>query len=436
MHHRAWWIGGLWILLGCGVGEVTSDGSGSSSSGELRMRVVPGAITRLEWNGVDLFGGTGGYYVIGSCTGADDPNNNVVSSPSDGRTMHAPGSCPGAPFEMRVTGNNPIRVSITVGPLPADYQTLSVPMDLDKGKFDRFAFNGSGYEVGCAGTWSQRSGSGGTYASIPQPCVIPGHGNVGAARVVGVPAGRTGEATGPFATVRRTYLGGNARELIFYNHPYTNNVELGFPQGLRRGTQVSFEDEITVSDPGASPPAPSTCDPRAQPFPDWGVKNGQCLRSCGQLGGNWCEGGASCPSGTTVAGASYDCNVCCKSGGTTSGACDPRTQPFPGWGVKDGQCLRSCGQLGGNWCEGGSSCPSGTTVAGASYDCNVCCKSGGTSSGACDPRTQPFPDWGVKDGQCLRSCGQLGGTWCEGGTRCPSGLSVAGLSYDCPVCCG
>jgi hypothetical protein len=217
-----------------------------------RLRVVADdtGIQELWYDGVNLFSGVGGYYIIGSCTGADDANN-VTSGGSDGRTLRAPGSCPGAPFRMEISGTDPIRVSIEIGPLPVAYRTLSVPLDPVKTYFTEFSFDGASYEVGCGVSYSRRSGSGGRYDTIPTPCTIPGVGGVGVARVS--PAPGWGEITGPVATIRRTFLSGDAGELAFINHPGSNNIEPGFNPDFRStipaGTVVRLEEEIRVTAP-------------------------------------------------------------------------------------------------------------------------------------------------------------------------------------------
>lgn len=211
-------------------------------------------IQHLRYHGVDLFAGVGGYYIIGSCTGADDANNNVTSQGSDGHTLLAPGTCPGAPFSLAVTGSNPYHVTISVGPLPVAYRTLSVPFDPVKVFIEEFAFDGDGYQVGCGTSFSPRAGSGARYDSIPLPCTIPGVGGVGVARVRPPPT--WGEITGPVATVRRTFLAGSGEELAFINHPGTNNIELGFNSDfsttIPQGTVVTMEEEILVSSPGTT----------------------------------------------------------------------------------------------------------------------------------------------------------------------------------------
>jgi len=208
-------------------------------------------IQALDWRGTNLFEGVGGYYVIGSCTGADDPGNNVTTQGSDGHTMTSPGACPGAPFRMSISGTHPIVVSIDVGPLPADYRSLSVPLDPAKPLFDTFSFDGTRYEVGCGLSWSPRTGSTARFDSIPTPCVIPGLGGVGVARVDPPPA--WGEISGPGVRLRRVFRTGDGQELAFINHPGTNNIELGFnadfSRVIRAGTTVRLEEEIWVEPP-------------------------------------------------------------------------------------------------------------------------------------------------------------------------------------------
>ena len=212
-------------------------------------------IQRLERFGANLFEGVGGYYIIGSCTGADDANN-VTSQGSDGHTLRAPGSCPGAPFSLAVTGDNPYHVTISIGPLPAAYRTLSVPLDPRKDLLDAFAFAGSAYQVGCGTSFQPRSGSGAAFATIPTPCTIPNVGGVGLARVVPVPG--SGEIAGPLGTIRRRILSGDAKELDFFNHPGTNNIEVGFAdpfaQSIPAGTVVHLEELIELVDPAVVPP--------------------------------------------------------------------------------------------------------------------------------------------------------------------------------------
>ncbi|MFN3197214.1 MAG: DUF4214 domain-containing protein [Bradymonadia bacterium] len=215
-------------------------------------------------DGVDLFANVGGYYIIGSCGGPDDPGENVVSLGGDGRTLHAPGGCPGAPYRLTIEGDNPKRVTLEVGPMPVDYATLSVPLDPVRTLFTEFRISGDRYEVGCGASWDRRRGNGGAFDSIPQPCHIPNHGPVGAARTQ-VGPGYWAEISGPVARIRRTLVEGHIDELFFYNHPYTRNMEYSFGP-VRRGETVRMVEELAILPPGgAQAPAPEAPAPEAPP---------------------------------------------------------------------------------------------------------------------------------------------------------------------------
>jgi hypothetical protein len=68
------------------------------------------------------------------------------------------------------------------------------------------------------------------------------------------------------------------------------------------------QDSVTTSLSGAA----SVCSPTTQMAPDWGAKNGQCLRSCGALGGTQALADACSNHGLTDVGAAYDAPYCCK----------------------------------------------------------------------------------------------------------------------------
>ncbi len=203
--------------------------------------------------GVNLLGGTGGYYIIGSCSGADDPGQNVISTGATGGVLRAPGACPGAPYRIttRLTSPRSVHVSIQIGPLPVDYRTLSVPLDARKVYIETLRTSASTYEVGCGLSWTPQGGSELRFDAIPRPCEIPGAGFVGAARFVPLPS--WGEIAGPLGTIRRTFTAGDGRELIFFNHPGTNNMEVSFNPDfsavLTAGTIVRLEEDITVTPP-------------------------------------------------------------------------------------------------------------------------------------------------------------------------------------------
>ncbi|MBW2702036.1 MAG: hypothetical protein JRF33_14565 [Deltaproteobacteria bacterium] len=246
----------LFSFGACGTESGPEETDTTSLAQGLSVQYDATGIHSIDWEGTDVLAGVGGYYIIGSCTGADDENQNVISLGSDGHTLHSPGVCPGAPFSMQFSGTNPILVNISVGPLPVDYRALSVPFDPTMAYFDSFLISSSGYLVGCANTWTAVSGSGGLFSSIPQPCIIPGHGAVGIARISDPPPGWWGEISGSVVTVRRTILSGNIQEAVFVNHPYTHNMELTFhrepmtTQLLPAGSTYTLQEEISFREPG------------------------------------------------------------------------------------------------------------------------------------------------------------------------------------------
>ena len=174
---------------------------------------------------------------------------------------------------------------------------------------------------------------------------------------------------------------------------------------------------------------PPVCDPSTQPAPEWGFKDGQCLRACGPLGGTSAFETPCAENGKVDAGHAYDVAYCCKDG---QSACDPAKQPSPQWGAKNGQCLQACGVLGGTSAFETPCAQNGKVDAGPAYDVAYCCKDGASG---CDPASQPSPQWGMKDGQCLQACGGLGGTSAFVTPCAQNGKVDAGAAYDVAYCC-
>jgi hypothetical protein len=176
---------------------------------------------------------------------------------------------------------------------------------------------------------------------------------------------------------------------------------------------------------------PSACDPATQPSPQWGPKGGQCLPGCGTIGGTSAFESPCAQHGKVDAGAAYDVAYCCKDEGVPP-VCDPVTQPSPQWGVKNGQCLQACGLVGGTSAFVTPCDQNGKVDAGAAYDVAYCCKE---PPPVCDPATQPSPQWGVKNGQCLGCCGCIGGTKAFDSPCGAHGMADAGAAYDVAYCC-
>jgi hypothetical protein len=126
-----------------------------------------------------------------------------------------------------------------------------VPLDPTKRAITSLRASASSFTVGCGDGWTPRAGGEILFADIPTPCEIPGYGFVGAARFSPPPV--WGEITGPYGTMRRTMVTGAATELLFYNHPGTNNIELGFNLDsgapLAAGTTVTLEELLEVTPP-------------------------------------------------------------------------------------------------------------------------------------------------------------------------------------------
>ena len=113
----------------CGIETDSAERAPATLAQALTVQYDNTGIHYIDWEGTNILDGVGGYYIIGSCTGADDENQNVISLGSDGQTLHSPGVCPGAPFSFQFSGSFPLLVSISVGPLPVDYRSLSVTFD-------------------------------------------------------------------------------------------------------------------------------------------------------------------------------------------------------------------------------------------------------------------------------------------------------------------
>ena len=191
----------------------------------------------------------------------------------------------------------------------------------------------------------------------------------------------------------------------------------------------AYDVDYCCFDPQPAPPP--ACDPATQPAPQWGYAHGQCLPGCGPLGGTSAFETPCAQHGKVDAGAAYDVAYCCRDADAPP-VCDPITQPSPQWGVKDGQCLQACGVAGGTSAFVTPCAQNGKVDAGPAYDVAYCCKE---PPPVCDPQTQPSPQWGVKNGQCLGCCGCIGGTKAFDSPCGAHGMADAGAAYDVAYCC-
>ncbi|MBK9038501.1 MAG: right-handed parallel beta-helix repeat-containing protein [Bdellovibrionales bacterium] len=236
------------------------------------------------------------------------------------------------------------------------------------------------------------------------------------------------------------------------------NVQFVQGASISEYSVMNFKGAILnwwTQDVAPPPPPASVCDAN-HPAPSWGGKDGQCLASCGGLGGTSAFADACSNHGKVDAGRAYDVPFCCKDPAPVSPPPPPPPPPptsvcdanhtAPHWGVKGGQCLASCGGLGGTSAFADACSNHGKVDAGRAYDVPFCCKDPAPVSppppppppppptSVCDAN-HPAPHWGVKGGQCLASCGGIGGTSAFADACSNHGKVDAGRAYDVPFCC-
>jgi len=102
-----------------------------------------------------------------------------------------------------------------------------------------------------------------------------------------------------------------------------------------------------------------------------------------------------------------------------------------GYGERAGECVPSCGGLGGVASYIDPCYNHGRSDVGKAWDTPFCCGAEIT----CGDASHPKPDWGVKNGVCLRSCGGVGGTVGSTSHCAMQNKLIAGKSYDAPYCC-
>ena len=113
--------------------------------------------------------------------------------------------------------------------------------------------------------------------------------------------------------------------------------------------------------------------------------------------------------------------------------CSGSQQP-PNWGERAGVCLQSCGALGAGIAGLAGQIQScarvGMRDVGVAYDTPHCC-----APITCGDAAHPSPNWGLKDGLCLPSCGGIGGTAGYDDACSEHDMIDAGAAYDAPFCC-
>jgi hypothetical protein len=222
------------ILLVAGCGGKSSSATGPSVAVGPDIKVNIDSISFFN-NGQEL----GVLYIEGSCDGTDNQGKNVTSLDSSGSILRPRGDCDAnVPFQLEgiKISSNAVNVFIAIGPSAKGLKTVSIPLDSPgKGIFDRY----------------NMPGKSGLFSQIPT-IFYPAVGNVGFVRSGGRVA--WGEISGPYGKIRRTYLEGDCAEILFYNHPDTNNIERGFPVGgggfiLPIGKTLRCVEEIRIDQP-------------------------------------------------------------------------------------------------------------------------------------------------------------------------------------------
>jgi len=224
------------LAVACGKGGGSGTTGPTISSGGVQIRATQNSVS-FKKNDIGL----GQAYIEGSCDGSDNSGQNVTSLALRPRGS---GCLVSAPHSINVIaqGSNFVQIDWRIGPAATDLRTVSLPFDTPGKIFDKYC------------SWS---GTCGKFSDIPTPHYIPPGfgfpgGYVGVVMARGdLSSGSWGEISGPYGVVRRTYLGGDCVRLLFYNHPSTNNIELGFVSdisiiALPRGQTLSCQEQISI----------------------------------------------------------------------------------------------------------------------------------------------------------------------------------------------
>lgn len=205
-------------------------------------------VSRIEVGGINLLTG-GGIYLIGSATGADDPDTNHSTVGASGGCMTNNG--PNFTLSFRQKNANTLGFRVDVGVLPRDMSEIGVAFDFNQQLMQRFRFDGNRFRWRCTGQDGERSGSGMAFDDLPQGCRIPPDlskpviGYVGAAVVDG--AVPWAEVSGFMATVRVCFLRwSDFRSVTFVNHFATHSFGPDFGS-LKKGQSAFVEGEIVVT---------------------------------------------------------------------------------------------------------------------------------------------------------------------------------------------
>jgi hypothetical protein len=196
---------------------------------------------------------TNGMYLIGSADGSDAQGHSIISVGGSGGRMKSddPAHITGPEYQLafhRIAFNR-LGFSMSVGPMPQDFEAFSLPCDFGRKMMDRFRFDGDHFKIFSSENDGEFSGSGAEYSLIkPKAEIRDIHqkliGKVGGASTE-LPV-KWAEVDGPYATVRFTITQSTRySQVVFFNHPGTHNLEFGFEK-MTKGAVAALAGEITV----------------------------------------------------------------------------------------------------------------------------------------------------------------------------------------------
>ncbi len=254
-------------LSACGPDAAAPADDRASVSSELGMSYAPKdyGIERLwDQSGRQLLVPTG-MYVIGSRSGADNPDTNYWSKGGSATVLKNSHGDVGPAYVMRTSQTSPTTISfqVSVGPLPFPMNALSLSFDWDQARIHRFKYSGSGFRDDCRpGTFRQTDVG---YDELPQCHQIKDDSGAvvaraGAAKVY--PASPWVEFTGDFEgrlRVTFTSLSG-ATSSQFFNHSGSHAFGLEFAEGASstQGRTFSAAGTIELLPAASSPTTPTT----------------------------------------------------------------------------------------------------------------------------------------------------------------------------------
>ncbi len=261
------------ILAACGGG---GGGGGSSVSTSTTNQLWEihldsgGGIHTMFYRGANITQGfgnyrKGGHYIIASCPkggqGIDDQDNimsqsfspagllNIGDTKGFGGVLRGTTSfCKGARYSVTYERKSELVIiaTLTLGPLPQEYASASVPGDWTKGLFNTYNFSTPQHQIstsGCGATTTVNK-SGGTYGSIPATCGTPG-GSVGIAQATGA-VWVEACSSQLKACLRRTRISGNVQAALVFNHWGTNNTEWSWGIFIPANSYLTLVERIEI----------------------------------------------------------------------------------------------------------------------------------------------------------------------------------------------